>query len=57
MALIHFALGENDKGFERLEKAYEERDSRLRKLKTDPIFDNVRSDPRFKELLKKMGLD
>jgi len=57
MAVIHFALGDNDQGFERLEKAYEERDPQLKKLKTEPIYDNVSSDPRFIELLKKMGLE
>ena len=58
IAIIHFALGENDQGFERLAKAYKERDPWLRKkLKTEPILDNVRSDPRFKELLKKMDLE
>ena len=56
MALIYFALGENDQGFERLEKAYEERDPLLKKLKSEPIFDNVRSDPRFKAMLKKLNL-
>ncbi|NIM90715.1 MAG: protein kinase [Candidatus Aminicenantes bacterium] len=57
IAVIHFALGDNDQGFERLEKAYEERDTNLKKLKTYPLFDNVSSDSRFKELLKKMGLE
>jgi tetratricopeptide (TPR) repeat protein len=57
IAGIHFALGENDQGFVWLEKAYEERDTFLKKLKTWPILDNIRLDPRFKALLKKMGLE
>jgi len=57
IAIIYFALGENDKGFEWLDKGYEERDHWLCYLKIDPPFDSVRSDPRFIALLKKMGLE
>jgi Tfp pilus assembly protein PilF len=57
VAILYFALGEDDKGFEWLEKAYEEYDSRLRMLKTDPIFDRVRTDPRYIALVKKTGLE
>ncbi len=56
-AYIHVVLGENDLGFEWLEKAYEEHDTWLRWLKVDALFDNVRSDPRFKALLKKIGFE
>jgi serine/threonine-protein kinase len=51
------AIGENDRGFEYLEKAYQERDNWLRRIKIDPFFDSVRSDPRHKALLKKVGLE
>jgi len=57
IAELCFALGENDKGFEWLQKAYEERDANLFKIKINPNFDTVRSDPRFKEILKKMNLE
>jgi len=40
-----------------LEKAYEARSNWLTNLKMDRIFDPLRSDPRFIELLKKVGLD
>jgi serine/threonine protein kinase/tetratricopeptide (TPR) repeat protein len=56
-ALIYFSLGENDHGFDRLEKAYKEREQPMRMLKVDPLFDNVRPDLRFKALLKKIGLE
>ena len=56
-ALMYFALGENDQGFEWLEKAYEERNPSLCQLKIEPEFDRVRSDPRFIKLLKKVGLE
>jgi serine/threonine protein kinase/Tfp pilus assembly protein PilF len=54
---IYIALEEDDQGFRWLNKAYEEKDSWLRYLKIEQAFDRVRSDPRFKELLKKIGLD
>lgn len=57
IATLYFVLGKENQGFEWLEKAYEGRDSGLTYLKTDPVFDSVRSDPRFKALLEKMGLD
>jgi TolB-like protein/Tfp pilus assembly protein PilF len=57
LALLHFALGDNDQGFKCLGNAYEERDSQMCTLKVDPGFDSIRSDPRFKELLKKMSLE
>jgi len=57
MARFYFALGENDQGFRWLEKAYEDRDSGLWAIKVNPLYDSVRSDPRFKAILKKMGLE
>jgi hypothetical protein len=55
-ARICFALGEIDRGFKWLNQAYEDRDRRLIELKADPMFDSVRSEPRFVELMDKMGL-
>jgi serine/threonine protein kinase/Tfp pilus assembly protein PilF len=57
LALIYFALGKNDQGFEWLEKAYDDHDLWLRQINVEPAFDSVRSDPRFKALLKKVGLE
>ena len=56
---LHFALGEIDKGFEWLEKAYEEHDSVLVHLKVLPGYKSlgVSSDPRYKALLRKIGLE
>jgi TolB-like protein/Tfp pilus assembly protein PilF/tRNA A-37 threonylcarbamoyl transferase component Bud32 len=57
LAWICFALEENNQGFMWLEKAYEERDSWLCEIKVDPVFDSAHLDPRFKGLLKRVGLD
>jgi serine/threonine-protein kinase len=57
ITLIYASMGEKDHAFDWLEKAYEEHVSELIYLKVDPYLDNLRSDPRFTTLLKKVGLD
>jgi len=57
VAVVYLGLDEIDKTFEWLEKAYEERDSNLVYVTVPPPFDAIRSDPRYKKLLKKMGLE
>ncbi len=54
--LIHLSLGEKDKAFEWLERAYEARDFDLCEIKVDPRLKPLRSDPRFSDLLKRMNL-
>jgi len=56
IALIYTGLGENDQGFEWLEKAKTEHDPFLIYVKTDPNFDGLRGDPRFDSLLHQVGL-
>jgi len=48
--------GESDRSFEWLERAYKQRDSGLPDIKTDPLLKNLRHDPRYTELLRKMRL-
>jgi serine/threonine-protein kinase len=57
VALIYAGLGETDLALEWLEKAYEQRDPQMFRIKVVPSFDPLRSDPRFIALLKKMGLE
>ena len=57
IAGVYFRLGENEEGWKWLEKAYDERSYSLVLLKVDPFYDNIRSDPRFQALLKKIGLE
>ena len=55
--LLHLGLGEKDKALDWLEKCYEEQDAVCWNLKAQPIFDPLRTEPRFQALLKKVGLD
>ena len=56
MAKIYGALGEKDLAMEELELAYSKRDSQgILWLKVDPTFDSLRPDPRFKDLLLRIG--
>ena len=54
--VIYLCLGELDKAFEWFEKAWDERDGNLLYFTIPPVFDPIRSDPRYKNILKKMGL-
>ncbi|MGD1082747.1 MAG: tetratricopeptide repeat protein [Candidatus Sulfotelmatobacter sp.] len=57
MATIYAGLGENDKAFEFLEKAYSEKSLEISvSLKSDFLLDNLRPDPRFQSLLRGMAL-
>ncbi len=53
---IYCGLGEKDRAFEWLEKAYAERDTSLMHILTDESINQLRSDPRFERILEKMGL-
>jgi serine/threonine protein kinase/tetratricopeptide (TPR) repeat protein len=57
VAAVYGGLGERDKAFEWLEKSFKERDHWLTYLKTSPVVDNLRSDPRFPKMLKRMGFN
>jgi TolB-like protein len=56
LATLYVAMGKKDEAFEWLNKAYEERANGLSVLKAIPLVDDLRSDPRFTELLKKLNL-
>jgi hypothetical protein len=55
IAKAYVELGEKDKAFAELNKAYENRESPLQWLKVEPQLDPLRSDPRFQALLKRVG--
>ena len=56
VAIIYAGLGEKELVFEWLERAYEERSSWLTFLKVEPSFDELRSDTRFVNLVRRVGL-
>jgi hypothetical protein len=53
---IHISLGDNDRAMDYLEKSWDERCHWLIYLHIDPSVDDLRSDPRFDDLLKRVGL-
>jgi TolB-like protein/Tfp pilus assembly protein PilF len=55
-ALIYAALDDQDQAFSWLEKAYEERFYRLAYLKVEALWDPLRSDSRFADLLRRVGI-
>ena len=55
-ALIYTGLGDKDQAFAFLEKAYAEHSQQLVYLKSEPLFDSLRSDPRFTDLMRRVGL-
>jgi TolB-like protein/tetratricopeptide (TPR) repeat protein len=56
VASIYASLGEKEQAFSWLEHAYAERDNWLTYLKVDPRFDTLQLDPRFHDLLRRVGL-
>jgi serine/threonine-protein kinase len=56
IATFYARLGNNDETMKWLEKGYEEREFRMTLLSVSPEFDGLRADPRFRELVRRMGL-
>jgi hypothetical protein len=55
MAIPCIGLGQKDQAFEWLEKAYDDRSDWMVLLQTEPVFDPIRSEARFQNLLRKVG--
>jgi TolB-like protein/Tfp pilus assembly protein PilF len=55
-AIVNAGLGDNDRAFEWLERAVEKHSVDLFTLKVEPMFDRLRSDARFTDLLRRVGL-
>jgi serine/threonine-protein kinase len=56
IAAVYFSLGDRNRGFEWLEKAYDARSAYMVLLRSDRRWDGVRSDPRFIALQRKVGV-
>jgi tetratricopeptide (TPR) repeat protein len=57
IAYIYTALGDRDAAFEHLDRAIFDRDPNILGLKSNPIFEGLREDARYRALLRKMQLD
>jgi tetratricopeptide (TPR) repeat protein len=55
VAMVYAALGQKDRAIAELERAYEEHSTGLKWLRVDWRFDDLRSDPRFQKLLRRMN--
>jgi TolB-like protein/Tfp pilus assembly protein PilF len=55
LARLCATIGQKDEAFEKLNEAYDARTDALIWLKVDPRYDSLRSDPRFSDLLKRVG--
>lgn len=55
IALLYNALGDREQTYAWLERAFEVKDPKLTFLKVDPKWNNLRSGPKFQELLKRAG--
>jgi DNA-binding winged helix-turn-helix (wHTH) protein/TolB-like protein/Flp pilus assembly protein TadD len=55
LADLYWAIGQKDEAFAMLNKAIDERDNMVVLLKVEPMFDPLRSDPRFTNLLRRVG--
>lgn len=56
-ALVYNALGENEKAYETLERAFAEKDARMVFLKVETKWNNLRTEPRFVALIRRMNFE
>jgi hypothetical protein len=56
LAMLSARAGDRDGAIKWLETSYEEHNSRLILINVEPLFDLVRDDPRFGELVRKIGI-
>ena len=56
LALVFLGLGQKDDALDHLEQAYEKRASYLTLISVDPVLDALRSEPRFKSIISKLGV-
>ena len=57
LAIAYFGVGDTDQALKWFEKGFSERSTALVWLKVDPVYDPLRSDPRFHELLTRVGFE
>ena len=55
-AIVYMGMGERDKAFQQLETSYSEHFSALAYLTTDPLYEDLQSDPRYADLARRLRL-
>ncbi len=55
IAMVYAQMGEIDTSFKWLDKSYEDREVEMHWLKVEPPFEPLRGDPRWQEMLDKVG--
>jgi eukaryotic-like serine/threonine-protein kinase len=53
---VYAGLGDKDQAFAWLEKGFQDRSGQLGRTRWEPPYDSLHSDPRYTDLLKRMGL-
>lgn len=56
LAILHVGLGDKEAALESLERAYQAHDLQMQFLKVDPHYDDLRSEARFQDLMRRVGL-
>jgi hypothetical protein len=56
LAVLYAGLGDKEGALAVLERGYEAHDPQMQNLKVDPLYDSLRADPRFQELMRRIGL-
>jgi len=56
LLLAYSGTGQKEQAFKLLDRAYSEHSNSLARIKVDPVLDPIRSDPRFQDLLRRLGL-
>jgi DNA-binding winged helix-turn-helix (wHTH) protein/TolB-like protein len=56
MAFLYASLGDKDQAFKWLDKAFDERETKLASINLEPVFDSLHADRRFAELVRRIGL-
>jgi hypothetical protein len=56
LATLYVGLGDQEEALQSLERAYAAHDLQLQYLKVEPHYDSLRSDPRFTDLMRRVGL-
>jgi hypothetical protein len=57
LLVAYSGTGQKDRVLDLLQQAYSEHSDAVVQIKVDPMYDPVRSDPRFKDLLRRIGLE